>query len=60
MYAGERASFAIDDLGVLEGSLPRRAERLVREWAAEHRDELLSNWELARAGKAPARIEPLR
>jgi hypothetical protein len=59
-YAGESASFSIEDLSVLEGSLPPRAERLVRDWAREHRAELLSNWRRARAGEPPVQIEPLR
>jgi Domain of unknown function (DUF4160) len=59
-YAGDSASFSVDDLAVLEGSLPPRAERLVREWAQQHRAELLSNWELARAGEPLVQIEPLK
>ena len=59
-YAGERASFSVDDLTLLEGSLPVRAERLIRDWAGEHRAELMSNWQRARAGETLARIEPLR
>ena len=37
----------IDTGEVLAGSLPNKAIRLVREWAGEHQDELLSNWQLA-------------
>jgi len=59
-YAGERASFSIADLTVIEGSLPARAERLVRDWAEEHRTELMSNWQRARAGEPLAKIESLR
>jgi hypothetical protein len=59
-YAGGRASFSVADLTVLEGSLPARAERLVRDWAEEHRSELMSNWQRARAGEPLAKIEPLR
>jgi hypothetical protein len=32
---------------------------LVLEWAFEHRDELMEDWELARAKKPLKRIEPL-
>ncbi|MEO8186282.1 MAG: DUF4160 domain-containing protein [Burkholderiaceae bacterium] len=38
---------------IIEGHLPIRAARLVKEWSSEHRDELRVNWELARA------LEPL-
>jgi hypothetical protein len=44
---------------VMRGSLPRRVLGLVVEWASLHRDELHSNWRLARAGSTPNRIAPL-
>ena len=59
LYAGEDASVAIATLEVLAGSLPDRALRLVREWAALHRDELEADWELARTGQPLERIPPL-
>jgi len=37
---------------MIEGNLPSRARRLVAEWIALHRAELLDNWELARGKKA--------
>jgi Domain of unknown function (DUF4160) len=40
-------------LEVLNGSLPARALRLVREWAELHRGELAMNWDLAQV------LEPL-
>jgi Domain of unknown function (DUF4160) len=39
-YAEEQASFSIDGLEMLEGKFPRRAARLVREWARMHRNEI--------------------
>jgi hypothetical protein len=44
---------------VLEGDLPRRALRLVREWAELHQGELLENWQRARARQPLERIDPL-
>lgn len=44
---------------ILQGHLPKRAERLVREWAALYRDELSSNWERARQGEPLNAIPPL-
>jgi hypothetical protein len=58
-YGGEVAVFTVEPFERIRGGLPRRAERLVREWADLHRDELLRNWESARAGKPLAPIEPL-
>lgn len=45
--------------GVIHGTFPNRARRHVIEWAAVHRADLLTNWELAREGKPLNRIAPL-
>ena len=44
---------------VISGSLPPRALRLVREWAALHADELATNWGLAQALEPLVPIDPL-
>jgi hypothetical protein len=44
---------------LLKGKLPRRAERLVREWRQEFRRELEENWNLARAHEPLKTIPPL-
>ena len=46
-YQGHQALMTIETGEVLAGSLPNKAIRLVREWAREHQDELLANWQLA-------------
>jgi len=57
-YQDQAAS--IDLAGeVIAGSLPPRALTLVTEWAALHRDELLTNWERARRNEPLEPIEPL-
>jgi len=58
-YAEFMVSIAIDTLTVQEGSLPPRQLKLVRKWAALHRDELNANWRRARAKKPLAPIAPL-
>ena len=58
-YAGQRASFSIADLRLLEGSLPPRVTALVLEWAFLHRQELLEDWNLAQAKKPLISIAPL-
>jgi len=40
-------------------ALERGALALVLEWAAEHRDELMENWNLCRNLQPPKPIEPL-
>jgi hypothetical protein len=44
----------------IRGSLPGRAMALVLEWADDHRDELLENWNLCRRMQTPKPIEPLK
>jgi len=58
-YAEHHARVAIETGNLLDGDLPPRAVRLVREWAALHRAELGDDWRLAQ-GLQPLRpIEPL-
>lgn len=59
-YGKHRISVAVNTLGPLAGSLPPRAFRMVREWAALHQEELLACWDRARRGEHPGTIEPLR
>ena len=58
-YAGQRASFSIDDLRIIEGKLPQRVISLVLEWAFIHREELMENWHRAKRKKKLQKIEPL-
>ncbi|MBI4755634.1 MAG: DUF4160 domain-containing protein [Betaproteobacteria bacterium] len=52
-YQGHEALVAIDSGEIIEGQLPRRAARLVKEWCLEHHLELTQDWDLAQ------RYEPL-
>jgi hypothetical protein len=54
-----RPAFSIADLKLIEGSLPNRVISLVLEWAFEHRDDLMKDWELAMAKKPLNKITPL-
>ena len=58
-YQGSQAVFSIDPIEAIEGSLADRQRRLVEAWAEIHQLELMSDWDLLQAGKAPLRIEPL-
>jgi Domain of unknown function (DUF4160) len=58
-YGEHSAKVEIATGEAFEGELPRRARRLVGEWAALHRSELEENWKLARARQALAKIDPL-
>jgi len=58
-YGGQRASFSIQDLRMIEGELPHRVVSLVLEWAFEHREELMENWRRAERKEDLQEIEPL-
>ena len=59
-YGDDEASFDIDALELIAGGLPRRAQKMVAEWAKDHQEELRENWSLARDHKPPHPIDPLR
>ncbi len=56
-YGEHEAKVEIGTGQVMEGGLPRRAARLVSEWALERKLELMNNWDRARIGK---QLEMLR
>lgn len=58
-YAEHRVAVAIETLDVLKGRMPRRAMSLVLEWAQQHRDELMKDWELCVRKQVPRKIRPL-
>ena len=58
-YGDYRTKISIDDLKIIEGSLPKRVLSLVLEWAFEHRTELMEDWQLALQKKALKPIKPL-
>jgi hypothetical protein len=57
-YAGQQASVEIET-GHVRGTLAPTAQRLVLEWLALHRPELLENWQRARAQEPLQKIAPL-
>lgn len=58
-YGSYKAVMAIDVPALIAGSLPPRVHGLVVEWAQLHRDELLSNWQLAKTQVPLQSIRPL-
>ena len=58
-YGEHSAKVAIATGGIIEGSLPGRARRLVCEWAILRRHELEANWERAKGRRPLANIDPL-
>jgi uncharacterized protein DUF4160/uncharacterized protein DUF2442 len=58
MYAEHEALVDLRDFRIIAGSLPRRAMAFVLEWASEHRQELMEDWELCARMQPPKRIQP--
>ena len=57
-YQGYEAIVTINE-GIVTGSIPRRALRLVYEWLDLHKDELLANWQRLTENQSPVKISPL-
>ncbi len=60
LYAEHEAMVDIQTLAVIKGDLPRRAKSLVLEWASDHRDELMEDWNLCEKMQNPKKIQPLQ
>ncbi len=58
-YAGEKAQISILNGEMLSGKLSGRAYRLILEWLALHREDLMENWERARRHETVEWIEGL-
>lgn len=59
IYAEHEAQIDIATGNVIEGTLPRVARRLVKEWCDLHRDELAANWDRGVEGEQFERIPGL-
>jgi hypothetical protein len=58
-YGSDLALIDIRNLSVFSGRLPPRAIGLVIEWATLHQQELLADWDRARAQQELQKIAPL-
>ena len=45
IYGDDMAAITISNGEILEGSLPKKALELVREWISLHKEDLLDMWE---------------
>lgn len=57
-YSGDEVRIDLKDLTVITGQLSPAKQRLLLEWAAAHRGELVRNWDLARQGLPHEPIAP--
>ena len=58
-YGDDEMVMDITTLKSIEGSLPKWALKLVQQWAALHKQELLDDWLLARNRQTLRKIDPL-
>jgi hypothetical protein len=58
-YGSDLALIDIRNLSVFSGRLPPRVIGLVIEWATLHQQELLADWDRARAQQELLKIAPL-
>lgn len=58
-YGEHWAAVTIGDGQILDGSLPPRALRMVREWRGAHEAELAEDWRRVQAPQTPTPIDPL-
>ena len=58
-YGEFKTEIAIQTLAVLIGKLPPKALGLVMEWASQHQDELMNNWNDLRKDGTWHEIQPL-
>jgi hypothetical protein len=58
-YGEFQAEIEISTLQILNGDLPKHAKNMVLEWANEHSEELMQDWNLARQKSELKAIEPL-
>ena len=59
-YAKDGVAIEVRTLKVFEGRIPPRALGLVIEWASQHQEERLQNWELARQNLRLNKSTPLQ
>jgi hypothetical protein len=53
VYGEFNGVFAIETLEMIEGDLPSRSQKLVKEWGAQYKNELLSMWQNNEFKKLP-------
>jgi hypothetical protein len=57
-YQDQEVTVEIES-GLVKGKMSRRALRMVFEWSEQHHEELVRNWDLARARRPLETITPL-
>ncbi len=58
-YNEFKVAISIETLGIMGGKMPSKALSLVIEWAQEHQQELLDDWNSIKATGQYRTIQPL-
>jgi len=53
LYGEYNGVFEIESLEMIEGDLPNRAQKMVKEWAEMYQDDLTELWKTQRFMKLP-------
>jgi hypothetical protein len=53
LYGELNAVFALDSLDMIEGDLPQRAVRMVKEWAQIYQRDLIEMWDTQQFRQLP-------
>lgn len=59
LYGEFEVMVSIETLEVIGGKMPRRALSLILEWAFQHRNELLEDWQRCETREPLRKIAPL-
>lgn len=53
MYGEYNGVFSIETLEMMVGDLPKRSQRLIKEWASQYQNDLLQMWQTNEFRKLP-------
>lgn len=59
-YGEHHCCITIDDIELMNGTMPNRQLKMIFGWAALHQEELKDEWYLAQMQKELFSIEPLK
>lgn len=53
IYGEYNGIFSIETLEMIEGDLPNRAQKMIKEWGMMYKDELMKLWRTQKFRKLP-------
>jgi hypothetical protein len=59
-YGEKEGVYQIPEGILIEGSLPTNKERILLAWIEIHKEDLMTDWELASKGQKVFNIDPLK